>query len=361
MRRAIVMPTLIAHGGAGGRPPVSDRGARRRGILAAVQRGAEILRGGGSALDAVVATVVALENDPLFNAGYGSVLTTAGRVEMDAAVMTATRLRFDNRKSSENRNNRTRAIGENPDGARAAITQGARGGAATVDVRAGGVVLVGRVRNPIELARVVMERTPHLLIGGAGAEALARRSNLRMCRPADLISQRARERWLASRGEPPDALPVNSSPDSHGTVGAVALDSHGDISAATSTGGVSGKLPGRIGDSAIVGAGLFANADGGASATGEGEAIMCVALCREAVMALARNRAQAAAERAIAMVAEATTAQAGVIVVDSAGGLGYAHNAEVMEMALFHPLDGFRHRVLDPLVLRPAAARKPRK
>jgi L-asparaginase / beta-aspartyl-peptidase len=354
MRRAIIMPTLIAHGGAGGRPPVSDRGARRRGILAAVRCGAEILRGGGSALDAIVATVVALENDPLFNAGYGSVLTTAGRVEMDAAVMTATRA---------GPNDRPCAIGENTDEARAAITSTVRRRAAAVDVSAGGVVLVGRVRNPIELARVVMERTPHLLMGGAGAEALARQAGLRMCRRADLISQRARDRWLASRGEPPGTLPhpVDSTPDAHGTVGAVALDSHGAIAAATSTGGVSGKLPGRIGDSAIVGAGLFANASGGASATGEGEAIMRVALCREAVMALARNRAQAAAERAIAMVAEATTAQAGVIVVDSTGGLGYAHNAEVMEMALFHPIDGFRHRVLEPLALSAGPATKPRK
>src|ERR1039457_1267469 len=89
MPRALIMPALIAHGGAGGRAPASDRASRRHGILAAVQGGADILRGGGSALDAVVATVVALEDDPLFNAGYGSVLTTAGRVEMDAAVMTA--------------------------------------------------------------------------------------------------------------------------------------------------------------------------------------------------------------------------------------------------------------------------------
>jgi len=351
MRRTIIMPTLIAHGGAGGRPSASDRAPRRVGILAAVQRGAEILRGGGSALDAVVATVVALENNPLFNAGYGSVLTIAGRVEMDAAVMTATR-------PHERPNDRY-----NADGTRSTISSSARRRAAAVDVRAGGVVLVSRVRNPIELARAVMERTPHLLMGGAGAEALARQSGLRMCRPADLISQRARERWLVSRGEPSGPLPLaaDSAGHSHGTVGAVALDSHGDIAAATSTGGVSGKLPGRIGDSAIVGAGLFADAGGGASATGEGEAIMRIALCREAVTALTRNRAQAAAERAIAMLAEATDAQAGLILVDSTGGLGYAHNAEVMETALFQPIEGFRHQVLEPLALRTTPTPKPRK
>ena len=351
MRRPISMPTLIAHGGAGGRPPAADRAPRRAGILAAVQRGAEILRGGGSALDAVVATVVALENDPLFNAGYGSVLTIAGRVEMDAAIMTATRLpqRPDDR------------AGGSADGTRPTIAAAARRVAA-VDVCAGGVVLVSRVRNPIELARAVMEQTPHLLMGGVGAEALARQSGLRMCRPADLISPRARERWLASRGEPGEHLPLaDRAGHSHGTVGAVALDSHGNLAAATSTGGVSGKLPGRIGDSAIVGAGLFADARGGASATGEGEAIMQIALCREAVTALTRNRAQAAAERAITILAEATDAQAGLILVDSNGGLGYAHNAEVMEMALFHPIEGFRHQVLEPLTLRVAPTRRPRK
>jgi beta-aspartyl-peptidase (threonine type) len=207
-----------------------------------------------------------------------------------------------------------------------------------------------------------MERTPHLLVGGAGAEAIARQAGLRMCRRTDLISPRARERWFASRGEMPSTpRDVRGMPDAHGTVGAVALDLHGDIAAATSTGGVPGKLPGRIGDSAIVGAGLFADARGGASATGEGEAIMRVALCREAVTALDRKGAQAAAERAIAIVAAATAAQAGVIVVDSVGGLGYAHNAEVMEMALFHPIDGFTHRALEPFAPRTAPNRKPRK
>jgi L-asparaginase / beta-aspartyl-peptidase len=354
MARAITMPTLIAHGGAGGRPPASDRVARRNGIIAAVQRGAEILRGGGSALDAVVATIVALENDPLFNAGCGSVLTIAGRVEMDAAVMTATHARSPNRGG---------AVADHAKDARSVINSVPRRRAGAVEIRAGGVVLVGRVRNPIELARVVMERTPHLLMGGAGAERLARQFGVRVCRAADLVSQRARERWLTSRGEPTGHLPRvdDSASVSHGTVGAVALDSRGDIAAATSTGGVSGKLPGRIGDSAMIGAGLFANPRGGASATGEGEAIMRVALCREAVMAVTQRGAQAAAERAIAMVADATAGQAGVIVVDATGGLGYAHNAEVMELALFHPLEGFRHRVLEPLTLHTAPTRKPRK
>jgi isoaspartyl peptidase/L-asparaginase-like protein (Ntn-hydrolase superfamily) len=344
------MPALIAHGGAGGRAPAADRASRRHGILDAVQRGAEILRGGGSALDAVVATVVALEDDPLFNAGYGSVLTTAGRVEMDAAVMTATRPHPHYDPAAIVNHARWAIAPPKP----------ARAPADAVEVQAGGVALVSRVRNPIVLARAVMERTPHMLLGGAGAERLAREAGLRLCRPADLVSQRARERWLASRGELDVVSPPRDS-DAHGTVGAVALDSRGDLAAATSTGGVSGKLPGRIGDSAIVGAGVFASAVGGASATGEGEAIMRVALCRETVAALPRLRAQAAAERAIAMIADKTDAHAGVIVVDSSGRLGYAHNAEVMEMALFHPIDGFLHRVVEPLAPSPRNARAPRR
>ncbi|HEY1849895.1 MAG TPA: isoaspartyl peptidase/L-asparaginase [Candidatus Binataceae bacterium] len=360
MSRGTITPSLIAHGGAGGRAPAADRVARRRGMLDAVGRGAEILRGGGSALDAVVATVVALENDPLFNAGYGSVLTTAGRVEMDAAVMTATRSQSALGEHAANVNGARVASG--PTGRRAART-------VAVQIRAGGVVLVSRVRNPIELARAVMERTPHLLMGGAGAERIARQAALALCRPQDLVSPRARERWLAAReliGQP--SPPDQFAADAHGTVGAVAIDARGAIAAATSTGGVSGKLPGRIGDSAIIGAGLFADGLGGASATGEGEAIMRVALCREAVLALARIRprermtgsAQAAAERTIAMLSATTGAQAGVILVDSRGEFGFAHSAEVMELAMFHPDRGLRHRVAEPLIKSVGKLRQPR-
>jgi beta-aspartyl-peptidase (threonine type) len=322
---------LAIHGGAGTLPrlemSVDLERLYRAGLVEALNAGYAVLDSGGSSLDAVTSAVVRLEDNPLFNAGHGAVFTLDGRNELDASIM---------------------------DGA---------------TLKAGAVCGVMHIKNPIELARAVMERTPHLLMGGAGAERIARQAGLALCQPNDLVSPRARERWLAAReliGRPSPS--DQFAADAHGTVGAVALDSRGDIAAATSTGGVSGKLPGRIGDSAIIGAGLFADGHGGASATGEGEAIMRVALCREAVVALSRIRprermkgsAQAAAERTIAMLSATTGAQAGVILVDSRGELGYAHSAEVMELAMFHPDQGFRHRVAEPLIKSDGKSRQPR-
>src|SRR5260370_2830355 len=229
---------LIAYGGGGGRAPASERATRRRALLAAVDSGARILRDGGSALNAVAATVKMLEDDPLFNAGYGSVLTLDGQVEMDAAVMVA----------EHSRTNQS-----SPNGASGAAARDPA--SAMIRIRAGGVVLVSRVRDPLLLARAVMELTPHVLLGGAAAERLARRAGLELCRPDELISERARERWrklIESR-----ATAADDEVDRHGTVGAAAVDAHADIAAATSTRGISGKLPGRIRDSAIIGAGPF--------------------------------------------------------------------------------------------------------
>ena len=306
-------PALIAHGGAGSRAPALNRPLRRRALLAAVERGAEILRQGGAALDAVMATVTLLEDDPNFNAGYGSVLTTAGRVEMDAAVMVA--------EHGPGRHGSTRT---------------------------GGVMMVSRVRNPIELARAVRERTPHVLLGGAGAERVAREAGIRICRPDDLVSPRARQFWLS---QVKNGMQVDSA-DRHGTVGAVAIDTRGTIAAATSTGGMAGKMPGRIGDSAIMGAGLFATLRGGASATGAGEAILQSGLCRVAVDAIGRASAPEAAESAIADFSAASGAEAGIIIADARGRLGYAHNATAMEVATFDVATGFNHLEAPPLTVQ---------
>ena len=312
------VPALIAHGGAGGRGPAVDRPERRRAMLSAVRHGAELLRGGASAIDAVVATVRELENHPLFNAGYGSVLTADGTVEMDAAIV-------------------------------AASARGAPRGR-QVDLRAGAVAAVSRVRNPIELARAVMERTPHLLMAGAGAEVIARQAGIELCAPAALISPRSRERWRAMlEGRIEVAAPALGGRGHFGTVGAVALDAHGMLAAATSTGGISGKLPGRVGDSAIIGAGAFAGWPGAASATGQGEAILKVALCRAAVMALEGAVTPArAATGAIRNLAATTGGQAGVIIVDRRGRIGFAHNAEAMDVAIFEAARGFRYQWTAP-------------
>jgi len=313
VRNTVHKPVLIAHGGAGVRTPVSERAERRRALISAVETGLVVLRGGGSALDAVTATVAALENHHLFNAGFGSVLTREGRVEMDAAVMVA--------ECQD-------SIAEgSADAQKRAITR----------IRAGGVVLVSRVYNPVLLARCVMERTPHVLIAGSAAERLAREAGIRMCRPEQLITDRARSRWFASLKSPKSAL------QEHGTVGAAALDRAGNLAAATSTGGVSGKMPGRVGDSALIGAGLFANSRGAASATGAGEAIMKAGLCREAVRLTPRLGVQEAAQRAIEELHGATGGEAGVIIVDSRGRLGYAHNAQAMEIALLAPSGEIEH------------------
>lgn len=318
MKRRSLVPALIAHGGAGGRAPAAELPGRRRGLLAAVAAGARILKDGGDALDAVVASVVVLEDDPLFNAGYGSYLTVEGTVEMDAGVATARRL------------------GARP---RARTVARARGNAGFT-LGSGGVVMVRRVRNPILLARVVMERTAHVLLGGRGAERLARAAGLKLCRPDALIAPRARARWLALKARGGSALAGG-----HGTVGAVAVDVNGNLAAATSTGGVTLKLPGRIGDSAIPGAGLYADLRGAASATGEGEAILKAALCRDAVDRLRRKAAPLAARDAITHLGALTGGEAGVILVDSRGRMGFVHNATVMEIATFDPVTGIHHRI----------------
>jgi L-asparaginase / beta-aspartyl-peptidase len=323
--KTAIKPALIAHGGAGGRAPVAERLERRQGLVAAVERGSAILREGGKAIDAVTATVASLEDNGLFNAGYGSVLTLDGRVEMDAAIMVAERYA---RNSNPNEKTRKKA---------------------KAAVRAGGVVLVSRLRNPILLARLVMEQTPHVLIGGVAAERLARQAGIRMCRPEQLITERARSRWLAVLQARP-----NKASEHHGTVGAAALDQAGNLAAATSTGGVSGKMPGRIGDSAIIGAGLFAAETGAASATGTGEAIMKGCLCREAIALLARIGVQQAAVRAIDNLYAATDGEAGLVMVDSSGRFGYAHNAQSMEIALFAPPGEIRHLVLEPVAKGPS-------
>jgi len=324
MARRTIIPALVAHGGAGALPPSvgTERSERKRAMLEAVRRGADILKGGGSALDAVVATIVALEDHPLFNAGTGSLLTIDGSIEMDASVMVA---------------GDTTEPGEEVPGAGR--------------IAAGAVGAVGRVRNPILLARAVMENTRHVLMVAQGAERLARRAGVPMCANEDLITDRARARWR--KWQESVRLGIAGAAPGHGTVGAVAIDARGTIAAATSTGGVPGKIAGRVGDSAMIGAGTFADLAGGASATGYGEAIILTGLCREAVRLLGSTAPALVAERAITGLLGGANAEGGIILVDRRGRIGFAHNA-AMQVALYEDGAPIRHLWPDPV-----AARKP--
>ena len=267
----MVKPAIIVHGGAG-RSSGERRAARLSGCREAAAIGWRVIRAGGPALDAVEAAVAALEDDPLFNAGTGSSLNRDGEVEMDAAVMSGT-------------------------------------------LQAGAVAAVSGIRNPIRLARKVLEDGRHLLLAGPGACEFARRAGISPVPPETLVTPAQRERWE----------------ESHGTVGCVAVDLNGRIAAGTSTGGTPGKLPGRVGDSPLVGCGTYANPGGAASCTGEGEAIIKVLLARTSVDLLDSDAGPAeAARRAVALLARQTGGQAGVILVDRFGVVGYAHNAEEM-------------------------------
>jgi beta-aspartyl-peptidase (threonine type) len=237
-----VEPLVAVHGGAGalerGRPEPAEEAEARRALAEALHAATLRLAGGGSALDAVVEAVAVLEDHPLFNAGRGSALTAKGRVEMDASVM---------------------------DGATRAV---------------GAVACVRSVRNPVRLARAVLERSPHVLLAGAGADAFARAQGLARVDPSWLVVPAQRQRLRRARrraaGEP-----------SHGTVGAVARDAQGRLAAATSTGGVVDQLPGRVGDSPIAGAGTWADdATCAVSATGQGEALIRSAFAHEVDAAL---------------------------------------------------------------------------
>ncbi len=300
---------LLIHGGAGARSSTEQLRQRKQVMLQAVREGSEWLRQGGNALEAAVRAVVAMENSPVFNAGFGSALNRDGEVEMDASVMVG-----------------------------------------LAQPKAGAVAAVRRVKNPIRLAQAVMELTEHVLMVGAGAERLATEAGVERCRPQDLIAPQARSRWEQFRVQKLSNLSAASSKravaggsalqSEAGTVGAGALDSQGVLVAATSTGGITGKLRGRVGDSAIIGAGTYADPTGAASATGVGEAILKAGLCREAVRMLRRLPPERAAIKALDQMLKMTRSQAGLIVVDRLGRFAYAHNCQTMDVAGYAPDKG---------------------
>jgi beta-aspartyl-peptidase (threonine type) len=267
---------IVVHGGCG-RWEARDTAAALAGVRSATAAGRRVLAAGGSSLDAVCAAIVALEDDPLFNAGTGSVLTSDGEAEMDAAVM----------------------AGES--------------------LRCGGVAAIARVRNPVLVARKVMEATPHVLLAGAGATAFARRHGFG---DHDPITRTSLRRFRQRAGTSP------------GTVGAVALDADGRLAAATSTGGVALKLPGRVGDTPIPGAGNYATARAAASATGTGELMMRTLATKSVCDLVAAGRTPARAAAAAVRALPVRVGECGaVIALDVRGRIGVAARGGVMPHA----------------------------
>lgn len=284
---------LAVHGGAG--RWVEDRlDAALEGVRRAAAVARDILAAGGTALDAVVEAVAILEDDPLFNAGTGSALNAAGEAEMDAAVAVAGRF--------------------------------------------GAVAALRGVRNPVRVARKVMEQTDHVLLAGEGAERFARAMGFAPYDPVTAERRAEQRKWSERAGEQEEALPrlrelLSRHPElAGGTVGAVARDGRGGLAAATSTGGLTFKLPGRVGDTPLPGAGTFASPHAAASATGHGEVIVRCLATRHACGLAAGGAAAGAAVRQ-ALAALEPRGRAGLILVDAAGRLGIAHDTPFMPHA----------------------------
>ena len=278
-------PSIIVHAGAT-RVPLAEMAGFDDACRRAARRGFELLAAGAAALDAAVEAVVVLEDDPLPNAGLGSVLNRDGVVENDALVMEGTELKLG-------------AVG----------------------------ALVG-VRNPVRVARLLLDEPQLNLVVGAGARRYAEERGVEVGPDDLLVTPRERERWLRHPTEPAGS----------DTVGAVAMDGQGRVAVAVSTGGIFYKPPGRLGDSPLPGSGAYADDRvGGAVATGVGEAIMRVLLARTALDGLTAGRdAAEAAGEAIAMLAARVQGQAGVIVLDRNGRPGAVFNTPQMAHAWMH-------------------------
>lgn len=282
------VPTgIVVHGGAG-RFKEDEYADAVAACRAAVESAQKLLPQGASALDLVEAAVRSLESAPVLNAGHGATLNRDGVIELDALIM---------------------------DGC-------------VHQHQIGAVASVHRIEHPVTLARYVMERTPHHFLVGAGAEQFAQEQGIPFIDPASLLTERQ----------------LLGAHDTDDTVGAVALDAAGNVAVAVSTGGIRGKLPGRVGDTAIAGAGGYADNDlGAACATGVGEGIMRSLLTFRAVeMLYTVDNAQAAAEQVLELFTQRFDGDGGLIMIDKRGTVGIAHNTRHMPVAW---LEGDRIRV----------------
>lgn len=301
---------LAVHGGAWNVPD-GELQDHQAGVARVLRCGWQLLSEDVSALDTVTAVVRMLEDDPLFNAGTGSHLNRLGKVELDASIMEG-------------------------DG-----------------LQAGAVAAVERIRNPVLLARAVLEQSDHVLLVGKGARRYAREHGLPECRARDLLVGRARETYMRIRaGEtnliatefaPSDDDAAKAGPKHMGTVGAVARDSSGCIVAATSTGGTLDKYPGRVGDSPLIGSGTYADSQlGGASCTGWGEGIIRVVMAKTAIDRIAAGADLAAAAAAALQDLDRVGGRGGMILVDHEGQPAAAFNTPRMARGLACADQGLR-------------------
>ena len=299
---------LIVHGGAWDIPDEAVE-ACKSGCHRALAAGWSILHRGGSALDAVEAAIIVLEDNPVFDAGYGSHLNFDGRVECDAIVMNGTTL------------------------------------------RAGAAATLQRIKNPIQLARKILEHCPHMMLVAEGAERFAKAQGIQVCKPEELVSEAEWAAWQKCKEDTHAA--EHHRGHEQGTVGAVAIDANGSLFAATSTGGTCCKLPGRVGDSPLIGCGCYADSEaGGVSCTGYGEAIMKVVLAKTAVDLLRQraicvdspaasssdtSTANLAAREAVHLFAKRTHATGGLVLLDRHGNPGFAFNTPRMAYGYVAP------------------------
>lgn len=287
-------PVLVVHGGAWAIPDdMVD--AHLNGVRNAITAGWQILSQGRPALDAVEEAVVVMEDDETFDAGRGSFLNRDGKVQLDAFIM---------------------------DGA---------------TLRGGGVGCVERLRNPVRAARKILSQSPHVYFVGEGAERFAEGHGIPLCDNSELVISREIERLRAFQSHVAEQAPDLFAPTiSHDTVGAIALDGDGNIAAATSTGGTLNKAPGRLGDSSLIGCGVYAdNESAAASLTGWGEPIMKLVLAKwSADRVLAGNAPEWVSQEAINHLKARVNGHGGIILLDARGRIGISHNTPRMAWAL---------------------------
>jgi len=304
---------MVVHGGAWAIPEeLTERSLK--GVQRAAKEGHRVLSSGGSALDAVVAAVTVLEDDTAFDAGHGAVLNKKGEVELDAIVINGS------------------------------------------DLSSGAVCAVQDIANPVQLARLVMEKTDHCLLAGQGANEFATEQDIARLPSEQLVTSEARVEWekyvkysttvnalFSAREE----VPQSKCPGCD-TVGAVAMDTSGNIASATSTGGITAKRPGRVGDTPIIGAGAYAdNNTGGVSTTGHGESIMKVGLARRIGELMDKGlSADDASKQALDFMSARVGGAGGVIVISKQGEV--THHFTTSRMAWAQAVGGKLQSGIDP-------------